>query len=375
MGVYLIIVISILLFFLFTYIKEKEINNYYITHNHNDAETYKAEAVEQNDIYDYLIKKRDSFKSSSQTFFLEAEQDNQILNQELKDEFKNLDYNKYNKEKIQINEYLLDNNLPLKSIQYNTDGAIFLMNVLEFLNTPIFFFFFCLITPIIFFKKYEDKRINMLLVLPIPRYKILLQDYKLFIRNLVKIVSTVLIISTIVSFGISHQFSWNYPIIITLFNKTRIIPIYIYIVILLFTLFFVNTFFFFLSYFFILLLRKVTLSLIVTITLCILMSIVISHSVNELNGLNPFAYTDVEKLTKNKVADYRIKYVVQTDRHIGVDKDLYTGNIVENPYYFANDSLANQFQTIDISILPIILLIYSTCLFLIDVYLIDHFKT
>lgn len=389
----LMVLTSICMFLWFTSIQEDEIQTFYLKWTYFDKkmkdksrkgleeEEFDSEESRQNYLKrderesKLLLKNFQSLKSENQNFFLEVENKNQHLNQELVDEFNELDYKEYNSGKIRVNNYLIKHHLKLKSLNYSTDSAIFTMNVLEFVNTPLFFLCFFLLMPINYFKKYEDGRIKLLLTQPLSRRTIIWEDYKIFSKNSLSIVGIISISSLFLSFIASREMSMDYPIQLTLLGKTQIIPIYQYLIMQLISFVFISTFIFFFTYLGLLLCRKTIITLFLTFFICLSWNTFIINSSTSLNGLNPFSYVDIEKVGKSIKHNNDVKYVVQTERHIGnYDSDLFMGNVVENPYYYANNSLAKKNNMIDVTLLPIILASFSLFLFVINSYLLSNYK-
>ena len=381
-----IIIFCLALFLWFTFIQERKISEF------NIEKTYYDESMKLNDIEyaikndfseddiahekkvsDILLKKFQSLKSDDQRFFLQAEIDNQKLNQELTDKFENLNYARYVSGKIMVNNYLITHHLPLKSLSYSTDSAIFTMNVLEFLNTPLFFLAFFLLMPITYFKKYEDGRINFLLVQPIRRSQIVWLDYKLFVSNSMFVLVITVVSASLLAFVLSRSLTLDYPVLLTVLGATKIIPIYQYLLVLSTSFFFIGSFIFLLTYFCVLLAKKTMVAILVTIFICFSWNLFISHYGSNLNVINPFAYVNIESLSKSKDTDTDIKYVEQTERNINITEDLVVGNVVENPYYYANNSIANQIETVDTTLLPFVLTLFSLTIFGVNVYFLNRY--
>lgn len=145
------IVFSIGLFLLFTSVKERKINNLYLTSfrfTKKDKEKvlaedrsykYKSKEIRDWDLKkdeeesDYFIKKYQSLKSDNQEIFLKAEKESLIDSKFVEHtSFNNLDLPSYNLGKKTVNNYLIKHHERLESLNYSTDSAIFTMNVLEF---------------------------------------------------------------------------------------------------------------------------------------------------------------------------------------------------------------------------------------------------
>lgn len=384
-----ILIACIISYAFFMRINEKRIHTFYQTSLNSEVQDTETILKDKTILSDKEFKKAieedlmnikkqiNSINSKDQSYFLQEEIKNLYLNQELVDEYKGLDYENYNIGKKKVNQYLIRNKLPMKSIQYSTDSAIFLTNLLEFMNSPIFFFLFFLLTSYSYFMKFENRKVNLLLALPIERQKIVNKDYFSFLLNLLKWVLTVILIAFIISFLFSFNFSWNYPVLITLFGMTRIVPIYFYMLILLIALLFIGTFFFFLSYFFTIILKKAMVSMLLALLMCFSMLFFIETSTNPMHGLNPFSYLNTEKLVKNRENENNMKKVVYSEKHIpdnNTSEEIFP-NIIENPYYYANDSISRRIKTIDIVFLPFILGIYSFILYILVSIFLSKYTT
>lgn len=381
-----IIIFLLSLFLWFTFIQERKISEFYKKKTYYD-ESMKLKDIQyaiKNDfteddilneqkISDTLLEKFQSLVSEDQRVFLQAEIDNQQLNQELTDKFENLSYVNYISGKIMVNNYLITHHLPLKSLNYSTDSAIFTMNVLEFLNTPLFFLTFFLLMPITYFKKYEDGRINFLLVQPIRRSQIVWLDYKLFISNIMFVLFFTAVSASSLAFLLSRSFTIDYPVLLTVLGVTKIVPIYQYLLVLSTSFFFIGTFIFLLTYFCVLLSKKTMVAIFVTIFICFSWNLFISHYGSNLNVINPFTYVNIESLSKSKDTDAEVRYVEQTERNINITENLVVGNVVENPYYYANNSIAIQIETVDSTLLPFVLTLFSLTIFGINVYLLNRY--
>lgn len=370
----------IVLYLMFTSIKETQITDFYSKWLYYDEEMKNdvmEDWTEKEDGYlefleqrNTLIKMYNSFASEDQTFFLQFEKENLKIYEELEEAYEKLNYFKYNKGKAQINDYLIKNKLSLKSIEYSTDSGIFVMNILEFLATPVFFLLFFLLTPMTYYKKYEGNRINLLLTQPILRQDIIWKEYKLFIKNISNSLIFISISSFMASFVTSQQCHLTYPILLTLLGKTQVVPIYLYMLILVISFYFIGTVLFFLTYISVLLVRKVVLSILLVTILCLFLTAITNTSTSIFNGVNPFAYMNIEKMIKTSKTNTQVKYIDQTSKKkITLTEYVIIGNVTENPYYYANESLASRIWTVSIVLMPIILGVTAIILFFVSAYL------
>lgn len=374
----------IMFFYFFTSTQQNNTNVFYEKYLYNDSISYddiieeaNHEDIEEQWIFenDQILKEKwQSYQTKKQTIFLKHEANNLFLSESLIKEYPSLDVAKYNKGKQEINNYLIKNQLPLKSIKNNTDGSIFLMNILEFLNTPLFFLIFFLLTTKNPLKKYEDKRISLLLTLPVSRYRIVFYDYILYLKKIFIILIEIIFLSLI--FG--GQSSWRYPVLITLLGEAQILPIYLYLIMLTILYFIIGTFIYLCIYFFTIILKKSTLSIILVSMACMTAPLISQNSVRNIHGLNPFLYTNTEKIVKNKFEKGDLKYILPNDndsyQNVSAADTMIGGNIVENPYYYANNSFASSIKAIDVSLQPIVLLLYSFILLLLISYCLDRYK-
>ncbi|BDR57122.1 hypothetical protein [Xylocopilactobacillus apis] len=396
------IVFSIGLFLLFTSVKERKINNLYLTSfrfTKKDKEKvlaedrsykYKSKEIRDWDLKkdeeesDYFIKKYQSLKSDNQEIFLKAEKESLIDSKFVEHtSFNNLDLPSYNLGKKTVNNYLIKHHERLESLNYSTDSAIFTMNVLEFLNTPLFFLLLFLLFPISYFKKFEDGRIRLILTQPAPRIKIVVEDYYLYLKNLLTVLGLTVAISFMTSFAISRKCSLLYPVRLTLLGTSQIVPIYLYLLILLIAFFFVGTFIYFMIYFLVLISKKVMAAVFLAIFICVGWNVLVVNNSQTLDAVNPMSYLNVEKLCKNIKSTDHIEDILESQYINSRTEKVSTvppaavpfnGNVMENPYYYANQSLAKKTQSIDLVLLPFILLLYSLILFAVCTFLIYRFE-
>jgi len=321
------------------------------------------------------LKLFQSYKSSSnQNYFLTKELEglSQIEWDNIEDGYLPIQRNKiseYNIGKIMVNSYLIEHDLPLKSLRYNTDAAIFTMNILNYLTTPFFFGIILLIYFLHLFQKYENGQIKFLITQPTKRRAIVISDCTYFLKKISGLLVYILIIAFLSSFIWSRSISINFPMLITFFGNPKIIPIWLYVLILISAFYFIGFFIFLLTYLLVIVSKKVIFS--------VLLSLLIMVSINGLIQLfpsqvthvvNPFSYVWAQKVATGTDQ--------QSDVHtynsqINVDGKVVTMEVaIENARYYAYDSLSRRNGYIDIVYLPIVLVVFIFLLFeLIVVYL------
>lgn len=343
-----------------------------------DSETEKQESIIQtkNTNNEYLAI-FESYQSKNQELFLKYELKSlpafnwkyfklNSLNME------NFDEKSYILKKSKINQYLIDNHLQLKSVKYSTDSALFVMNILEFCTTPLFFLLFFLLFFIQHLKKFEDGRIKFLLTLPLVRINILKQDLLLFLKQICLIMSFIVLFSLICSFTLSREMTWNYPILTTILGQTKILPVYLYCVLLILAFIFISFFLFLFTYLIVLLCKKVMVALLLSFIFSFSFNFLANEMPSIMQGLNPFAYVNVGRVMKGENTGR--EQALYTESSSTEEMNTAARLIIENENYYLNQSLSKRTKSVDIILLPLVLLLFIFLLALLNGYLITHYK-
>lgn len=321
----------------------------------------------------------ESYQSQNQQLFLEYEIKNlYALNwQNLKEmtvgyDMTNFDEKNYILRKNETNQYLIDHQLQLKSVKYSTDSALFVMNILEFCTTPLFFLLFFLLFFIHHFKKFEDGRIKFLLTLPLKRTNILKQDFVLFLKQVCLTMSLTVLFSFGCSFILSRKMTWNYPILTTILGKTHILPVYLYCILLVLAFIFVSCFLFLFTYLILLLSKKVIVALFLSFIISFSFNFLANTVPTTVQGLNPFAYINVGRIMKG--TNKGLENLGSLETSSTEESNTPARLIVENENYYLNQSLAKKTHSVDIVLLPLVLSLFIFILIILNGYLMIHYK-
>lgn len=248
------------------------------------------------------------------------------------------DYPTYIKIKKALNNLLIKRSLPYESTRYGTSNYLFLYFLLSNLCSPIGIAIYLLFFGSIHFKTFSQGNIKTNLTMPISRTSILIVNTTVFLIRIISITFLICLVAFIIASIGSQTIPYDYPII-TFNQGLQLMPVFYYLLKIIFSFFLVSTFSFVLCQLIVLLTKTDFMAILLTIL--IIMGCSFALQTNELNSKSlsailPFMYTTPSKIITGESKEF----IVQAGNS---DINGYPKTVIlENQEYYVGDSLSKK---------------------------------